>query len=131
MAVRPRQSGQGMTAATTAGLVLLAWLSAPVLAAPERDVLCDDDELTLDVSATELSASPVNNSDELLGDHLLKPRAESAVRSAFADDTEEVEEADPESSEVEDDVLDETPVVPSAFGREPSPFKRQMYRRDI
>lgn len=131
MAVRPRQSGQGITAATTAGLVLLAWLSAPVLAAPDRDVLCEDDELTLGVSATELTATPVNNSEELLDDHLLKPRAESAVRSAFANDTEDAEEAEPESVEEEDDVLVEKPAVPSAFGREPSPFKRQMYRRDI
>ncbi len=131
MAVRPGQSAQGKTAVGTAGLVLLAWLAAPVYAAPDRDVLCEDGELTVSLSATELSVSPVNNSDELLNEHLLKPRAESALRSAFADDNEQPEESERESIEEEDDILGEKPIVPSAFGREPSPFKRQMYRRDI
>ena len=131
VAVRSRQSAQGNTAVLTAGFVLVAWLSSPALAAPDRDVLCDDREPAVSISATELSATPVNNNDELLKEHLLKPRAESAVRSAFADDAEKVEESETEISEEESDVLDENSVVPSAFGREPSPFKRQMYRRDI
>lgn len=129
MAVRTRQ--QASTAATTAGILLAAWLSAPAIAAPDRDVLCEDNQLTLDVSVLEFSATPVNNSAELLDDHLLKPRAESAARSAFADDAEKTEDSPPDDAEEEADALDESPVIPSAFGREPSPYKRQMYRRDI
>ncbi|HSG96360.1 MAG TPA: hypothetical protein VLA11_00010 [Woeseiaceae bacterium] len=131
MALWPRQSAQGWTAAGTAAIVLLAWISAPVHAAPDRDVLCEASEPTLGVFATELSVAPVNNSEYLLNEHLLRPRAESALRSAFADDPKEIKESEPEAREEEGDVLDQKPVTPSAFGREPSPFKRQMYRRDI
>jgi hypothetical protein len=131
MAVRPEKPVQDKTAVSAAGVVLLLGLSAPVLAAPDRDVRCEDSEPTLSVSATELSVSPVNSSEELLDEHLLRPRAESAMRSAFADDLEEAEEPEAESVDDDEDVLQETPVIPSAFGREPSPFKRQMYRRDI
>ena len=131
MAVRPKEPRQVTTAAVTAGLVMAAWLAAPVLAAPERDLLCAESMApNLDLSATELTATPVNNDDELLENHLLRPNTESAARSAFAEEDAEAAELD-EDGEADVDSLATESILPSASDREQSPYKRQMYRRDI
>lgn len=131
MAVRPEKSGQGTIAVTAAALVLAGLIAAPVLAAPQRDLHCEEDATpNLSLSATDLSATPINGSEELLKDHLLRPRADSAARTAFADEVAE-ESAEEESAEDPIDAVATKPLVPSASETEPSPYKRQMYRRDI
>ena len=131
MAVRPEEPRKATTAVATAGLVMAAWLAAPVLAAPERDLLCDESAAPeLDLTATELTARPVNNSDKLLENHLLKPNTESAARSAFAKETPVDVEVE-EQGEDDADALATESLLPSASDREQSPYKRQMYRRDI
>ena len=131
MAVRPEKSGQGTIAVTAAALVLAGLIAAPVLAAPERDLHCEEDATSyLSVSATDLTATPVNSSEELLKDHLLKPRADSAARTAFADEDAEASTED-EAAEEPLDAVTTKPLVPSASENHPSPYKRQMYRRDI
>ena len=128
MAGRP-QSQHG-TIAFTASMLLLALLAAPpVVAAPDIDTRCDESsESILDASATELSARPASSSDEALEGHVLEQRLEAATRSVFAEDSAE-------STEVEDTSAPDAPPskagVPTASDREPSAFKRQMYRRDI
>jgi hypothetical protein len=131
MAVRPEKPGQGTIAVTAAALVLTGLIAAPVLAAPERDLQREEDVTpNLSLSATDLTATPVNSSEELLKDHLLRPRADSAARAAFADEVAE-ESAEEESAEESIDAVATKPLVPSASENEPSPYKRQMYRRDI
>ena len=131
MAVRPQKSGQGTIAVTAASLVLAGLIAAPVLAAPECDLHCEEDATpNLSLSATDFTATPVNSSEELLKDHMLRPRADSAARTAFANKVAE-ESAEEESGEKSIDTVATKPLVPSASGNEPSPYKRQMYRRDI
>jgi len=129
MTVRPEKTGQGTIAATAAALLLTGLIMAPVLAAPEPD--CDESSTpNLTVSATDLTATPVNGGKELLKNHLLKPRAESAVRTAFADENAEADVED-EAAEEPVDSLTPEPIVPSVSDSQPIPIKRQMYRRDI
>jgi hypothetical protein len=131
MAARPEKSGQGTIAAAAAALMLAGIIAAPVFAAPDHEL--DGDEATLpnlDVSASELTASPNSSSEERLKHHLLKPRADSAVRTAFADEEAE-SEVEEEAAEKPVDALAEKPGLPRVSDGEPSPYKRQMYRRDI
>lgn len=131
MAAGPEKSGHVIIAAAAAAFAFAALIAAPVLAAPESDLDCDENTVpALDVSATVLTATPVNNSEELLKSHLLKSRADSAVRAAFADE-EAATDAEEEIAEEPVDAIATKPAVPSASDGEPSPYKRQMYRRDI
>ena len=60
MAVKLRQPRQQVIAASAASLALAGLLAAPVLAAPERGLLCDDStDPALAVSPSELTATPV------------------------------------------------------------------------
>ena len=129
MLIQPRQR---INVATTAALLLAGMLAAPVLAAPERALLCDDDGgQTLDLTAIELSATPVNNSEELLRGHMLKPRTEAAARSAFAEETpDDNDVVDGEEPEANEPVVPD-PGIPSASQLKRPVYKRQMYRRDI
>ena len=77
-----------------------------------------------------LLARPVNNSDELLENHLLKPGAQSAARGAFGDETAGESADQSETAESEEAAAAE-PGLHSASERKVSPYKRQMYRRDI
>lgn len=131
MAARPEKSGQGTIAAAAAALVLAGLIAGPAFAAPDCALDCDEAALpNLDMSASELTATPENNSGDLLEHHLLKPRADSAVRSAFAD--EEVKSGvEDEATEDPVDALAEKPILPRAADGEKLPYKRQMYRRDI
>jgi len=127
--LRPTRPNQGKTAVAAAALVLAGWFTAPVLAAPDRDILCDEDpNATLEVSTTELIASPVSSSEEVLEDHLLKPRVEAAAREVFSSGEDDTDTEDVES-------LEETEVSEPRIHRmsdgEPRAYKRQMYRRDI
>jgi hypothetical protein len=128
MAGRPKL--QHGTNALQAGVLLLAFLSPlPVVAAPVLDTRCDESfDSSLEAVATELNARPASSSDEALEGHLLEQRIEAAARSVFAED-------EPEDTEKENETADETPPAktsgPTASDREPSSFRRQMYRRDI
>ena len=131
MAVRPKEPRQGTTAVATAGLVVAVWLAAPVLAAPDRDLLCDESTTPeLDVPVNEFTATPVSSSDELVEHHLLRPNTESAARNAFSKEAPEAVEGD-EDGEDDAESLPAKSLLPSASDRQQSPYKRQMYRRDI
>ena len=130
MAVRPSEPQRGNNAAAAALLVLAAWIAGPVLAAPDHDPLCDEShDNVLEVSQQELTATPVNTSDELLTNHLLKPRFEATMREVFdaiqeevANDLADPTEAEPPAPE---------PVIQGLSDGEFTPLRRQMYRRDI
>jgi hypothetical protein len=132
MAAALRQPRQQVFVIGMAVLALAALLATPVLAAPERGLLCDDSaDSAPAVSPRALTATPVNNSDELLERHLLRPRTEAALRGAFASkapgDDSEIDMAEAEAS----DAAPPDPAARSNSERERPAFKRQMYRRDI
>lgn len=132
MAVKLRQPRQHVFAAGSALVALAALLATPVLAAPERDLLCADSaDSALALSSLELAATPVNSSDELLENHLLRPRTNAAVRGAFSNqdlgDDGEVDVVEVEANEA----AAPDPAVQSASERKRPVYRRQMYRRDI
>lgn len=130
MAVRPRKPQQGTTASAAAAFVLAGWFAAPALAAPDHDILCDEShDATLEVTERELSATPVNTSEELLENHLLKPRVEATAREVFSEIDEDADGDDPDKSEADDAPVES--VIPSLPNAEMLRIKRQMYRRDI
>ena len=117
MAVRPTEPQQGISAAAAALLMLAGWIAGPALAAPDPDE-----------SQQALAAAPANSSEELLKDHLLKPRVEATARKVFA----ETNEADQEESDSDDvDLPEPGPVIQGLSDGEVAPLKRQMFRRDI
>jgi hypothetical protein len=118
--------------AATAVLLLAGLLAAPVLAAPEHKLLCEEDaDMALELTVTELSAIPVNSNEEMLQGHLLKPRTEAAARSAFAEESIDTEDVlDSEELEADEPVVAD-PGIPSASKQKQPIYKRQMYRRDI
>ena len=126
------QPAQRTYVATTAALLLVGILAAPALAAPEHDLLCDDDsDMVPALTVTELSATPVSSSEEMLQDHLLKPRTDAAVRSAFAEESIDTDEVvDAEEQDVEEPAVAD-PGIPSASKLKRPIYKRHMYRRDI
>jgi hypothetical protein len=135
MAVKLRQPGQHVLAAGTAILALAALLAGPVLAAPERDLFCDESaDSTLAASSLELAVTPVNSSDELLQNHVLRPRTNAAVRGAFSNDAHgddsEIGVVESESNEAAapDPAAQ---AAQSAAERKRTVYRRQMYRRDI
>jgi hypothetical protein len=131
MAVRLKTLGLNIIAAAAAILVATGLITVPALAAPERALLCNEDgSPTLDIAANALLATPVSNSDELLEDHLLKPGAQSAARGAFGDETA-AEPADSSETVESEEATAAEPGLHSASDRKISPYKRQMYRRDI
>ena len=131
MAVRLKEPRQTINVAATAALLLVGLVTAPVLAAPDRALICyDAQQANLDIGAAELTATPVSNSDELLESHLLKPRAKSAARGAFAEQAETNDAEDPNTEVAEEGAASE-PGIHSASDRKLMPLKRQMYRRDI
>jgi hypothetical protein len=130
MKVRVLQSRRAIN--TTAAALLLASLAGvPVLAAPELDLRCDEhSEPNLDVSATALTATPVSSNEELLQQHLLRPRTESAVRGAFVEQEPVQHAADTQDNEVSEKESDEAELK-NAADRKVSSYRRKMYRRDI
>ncbi|MCG8371665.1 MAG: hypothetical protein MJA32_14315 [Proteobacteria bacterium] len=130
MAVRPEAPQRGNTLTAGAVLTLAGLVSAPATAFPGHEVLSDGSrEATLEVSASELTATPVNTSDELLRDHQLKPRVDATAREVFdEDDAEFADEAD----EADDGGSDETDAaIRGLSDSKAPPLQRQMYRRDI
>ena len=141
MVGRPDTPKQGNTTATLALLLLTGGFAVPVLAAPDHDIFCDDHhEATLEISAEELAARPVSHeleaqkdqkdTETVSADQLLKPRFDATVREIFADDGEDVEDADAET-EAEEQPKALRIRVPGVTDEDLVRFKRQMYRRDI
>ncbi len=117
----------------------LLLFAAPVLAATDHDILCDDHhEATLDITETELVASPVSHEPEsavddetqpVSADRLLRPRFDATVREIFTDEDDDTEVEETEA-------VIENPAalrirVPGVSDKDLVRFKRQMYRRDI
>lgn len=127
------QPRQRINVASTVALLLAGMLAAPVLAAPERGLLCAEDaSSTTALTATELSVTPVNSSEEMLEDHLLRPRAKAAARGAFAEEApEDKGMIDVEEPDLVDQGAIADPAVQSASKPKRPIYKRQMYRRDI
>ena len=132
MAGMLRQPRHRINVASTAALLLAGMIAAPVLAAPERGLLCaDDNESSPALTAAELSLTPVNSSEEMLQDHLLQPRAKAAARDAFPDEAPEREGVfKDEEPEVNESAVSD-PAIQSASQQKRPIYKRQMYRRDI
>lgn len=150
MALRQTTPRQGTTfAANAVTLVLLAWFTAPVVAAPSTDIACDDVvDASLEVSAQEFNARVVNHDVEVDGAEqsgsddetkLLKPanymnpEAAATVREAFQDVAplaEAVPAGDDDAAERE-----ESPEVksrlPGVSDSELARYRQQMYRIDI
>lgn len=132
MAVTLRQPGQHVIAASAAALALAGLLAAPVLAAPERGLLCDDStDSALTVSTSELTATPVNSSDKLVENHLLRPNTKAAVRGAFPEDTPDADSDAPVPDADTTDTVAPESGIRSTPETGQSVYKRQMYRRDI
>lgn len=130
MAVRPSEPQQGNNAAAAALLVLAGWIAGPVLAAPDHDLLSDEShDNALEVSQQELTATPVNTSDELLANHLLKPRVEATIRRIFDEVQKEIADNVPDPTEAAPPAPE--PVIQGLSDGEVTPLRRQMYRRDI
>jgi len=129
MADRLKQLKQGKTAVATAAIVLVTWLTAPALAAPERDLPCDQSEdATLGFSAGELTATTVSSHEEMLENHLLKSDVKAAAREAFSDAGDETIESEDEAV-TEQDAAE--PMMQRVSDGKPVAIKRKMYRRDI
>lgn len=145
MALRPRAPRQGTVASTAAILVLTGCLAAPVLAASDRGLLCDENrKANLDIAEQELATvqtshevngdDPVDATattiDSVAADHLLKPRVEATAREVFAvttgeSDSEEVLQVDSDDEEVA------KPRLRRMSDNKLAPVRRQMYRKDI
>jgi len=145
MAVQSTASKQHGLTALAALLSLAALHAAPVLAASDHEILCEESHAaTLEVAEQELTARPVSHnidasditdlasssSHALSKDHLLKPRVEAAVREVFTEaDASSLAEEEP-VTEPDEAVIQELGAPPMSDGKI-GPLKRQMYRRDI
>ena len=130
MAPRPKEPQRGNTAALAAVLTLAMWAATPALATSDRDIRCDDEQqATLEVSDQALSATPANTSDELLENHLLKPRVDATLREIF-NDSEDAPTTD-DATQGDVNASDSEPAVRSTSEEDQTPLKRRMYRRDI
>jgi len=142
-----RQTASKHSTITAIAVLLLVgvWHAAPVLAASDHEILCDENHsATLEIAEYELTprqashdtatsdlADLVSSNDEVLSkDHLLKPRVEATVREVF-DDPEANSLAKPEAFDEADKTAVQKLSNPRMTDGHAAPFKRQMYRRDI
>lgn len=142
MAARPKEPKQGNIAATAALVVLAGWFAAPVLAASDRSLVCDQDRAaTLDVARHELTPtshevsgeqepeSVATTIDSVAEDHLLKPRVEAAARKVFSQEGDKTETEEDPDAEADNDATE--PRLRPVSDNELVPSRRQMYRKDI
>lgn len=142
MAGRPQAPRQGNVATTVVVLVLATCFAAPVLAASDRGIRCDEDrgatldiaghELTLvshEASDTDVTETVATTIDSVADDHFLKPRVEATAREVFADGENETELE--EALEIESGDEPAAPRLRRVSDNELVPFRRQMYRKDI
>ena len=145
MAVRSQEPKQANIAAVAAVFVLAGWFAAPVLAASDHRVLCEESrEATLDIDEKVLTATPASHEvssrdtaeaaattiDSVAADHLLKPRVEATAREVFADSIDEADADEPVEIESEGDDGTELRLRPMSENKM-VPLRRQMYRNDI
>jgi hypothetical protein len=145
MAPRQTASKHSTITATAALFLLGAWHAAPVLAASDHEILCDESHsATLDIAEYELTPRQVSHdaatsdladlasgkNEVLSEDHLLKPRVEATVREVF-EDPEGNSPAGPEAADEADKTAVHGLSSPRMTDGYTTPFKRQMYRRDI
>lgn len=145
--------GQGNAfAANAVTLLLAACFAAPVIAAPNIEIGCDDiADATLEISVDELNVEIVSHDlDAGDGDELdvgkdsetlstaryLTPRAAATLREAFEDTAHPFAEVTPASdSGVENAAAEELAEmntrVPGVTDSELARYRRQMYRIDI
>lgn len=126
MATRENKPVQGGISPYAAILALTIVSAAPVLAATDRVVSCDEPTIaTLEVAETEFSTSRVATSEDavdLLGADF-QLRSTIAVEDDEAVKSEQAVEDDSESAPQRDTAV---PADASQLS-----YKRQMYRRDI
>ena len=145
MAVRQTASKRSTLTAATALLLLGSWHAAPVLAASDLEILCDDNhsatlevtkyalvprKVSHDIDTSDMTDLASSEDSVLAKDHLLKPRVEATVREVFADSERKslVEEED--LADLEDSVIQELSAPRMTDGHTVT-FKRQMFRKDI
>ena len=152
MAGRQTAPGQrNAFAANAVTLLLAAWFAAPVIAAPNIEIGCDDvADATLEISVDELNAEIVNHDlDADDGDELdvgrdpktlsaerhLTPRAAATLREAFEDTPHPLAEVTPAADNGAENAAEELPEmntrVPGVTDSELARYRRQMYRIDI
>jgi len=145
MAVRQTASKRSTITAATAFFLLGAWYAAPVLAASDLEILCEDShDATLEVAEYALTPRQVSHEIDasdmadlassedgvLAEDHLLKPRVEATVREVFADSEGKSVVEEEDVTDLEDSAVQKL-SAPRMTDGHAVPFKRQMYRQDI
>lgn len=153
MAGRQSAPKQGNAFAANAVILLLAaWFAAPVTAAPNIEIGCEDvADATLEIPVHKLNAEIVNHdleagdvdeqtigsdSDVLTAAHYLTPQAEATLRKVFDDTARPLADLAPRNDDSDDDVareelLDMNARVPGVTDSELARYRRQMYRSDI
>ena len=127
MTGRRNRAKQGNIAVIAAMLVLAAWITTPVFAAPDRDAHCDKNaEATLEIRVDSMSTTV----EAVADDHLLKPSVEATAREVFSGPTGETETEEDVEAEAEDGEA-AAPRLRPLSDNKLVPFRRQMYRRDI
>lgn len=126
MAIRENKPVQGGFSPYAAILALTILSAAPVLAATNRSVTCDEPTIaTLEVAKTEFATSHVATHDEavdLLG-------ADFELRSTIAVEEDEAAKDEQAVEDNSESAPKRDPAVPADAGQ--LSYKRQMYRRDI
>ena len=146
MAIRPQAPRQGTVTSTVAVLVLAGCFAAPVLAASDRALLCQNErEADLAVAKHQLALTATSHDsdgmesvevtattiDSVATDHLLKPRVEATAREVFSEHAESETDAETAlKTEPDDDEIARIRLHSLSQSQE-MPFRRQMYRRDI
>lgn len=148
MAGRQSATKQGNAFAANAVILLLAaWFAAPVTAAPNIEIGCEDvADATLEIPVHKLNAEIVNHdvddqaigsdSDVLTPAHYLTPQAQATLRKVFDDTARPLAELAPRNDDSVDDVAreelpDMNARVPGVTDSELARYRRQMYRSDI
>ena len=145
MAVRQTASTRKTITAATVFFLLGAWHAAPVLAASDLKIICENSHnATLDVTEYELiprqvshdidasdMADPASSEAGVLAqDHLLKPRVEATVREVFTDSEGKSLVKEENVTDHDESVIQEL-SAPGMTEGHAAPFKRKMYRREI
>ena len=145
MAVRQTASKRSTITAATALFLLGAWHAAPVLAASDLEILCEDShnatlevaeyeliprQVSHDIDASEMADLPSSKDDNLAQDHLLKPRVDATVRKVFADSDRKSLVEDEGVHNLEESAIQEL-AAPRMTDGHTVTFKRQMFRKDI
>ena len=128
MASGGKQPVQGGTAPFAAILALTIVSAAPALAAPDRNINCEEaSSATLKVAETEFSTTRISSAEESV--ELLRPDFELASRGATAEEEQDSEQTEQAVEDDSENAQQRESTLPADAG--PMVHKRQMYRRDI